>query len=88
MIIFAFWGVHTFIDLMEFCFTCQFGIRPRLTKRNYQKWSALIIDHIRREHKEVFPFLCSKELPSDDLTPVNIIMLVIFFIINTDFFCP
>ena len=45
--------------------TCRFGIRPPLTKRNYNKWSALVIDHLRSEHKEVFPYLCSNELISD-----------------------
>ena len=55
LIISIFWGVHTFIDLMEeFCDTCQFGIRPPLTKGNYKKWSTLVIDHLRSEHKEVF----------------------------------
>ena len=66
LIISIFWGVHTFIDLMEdFYDTCQFGIKPPLTKRNYKKWSALVIDHLRSEHKEVFTYLCSNELISD-----------------------
>ena len=63
MIISIFWGVHTFIDLMEACHRCQCDIRPKLTPRNYKKWSALIIGHLR-EHKEVFPSLYSKIAPS------------------------
>ena len=31
--------------------------------KNYQKWSTLIIDHLRRDHMEVFPYLSSKILP-------------------------
>ena len=48
---------------MESCPICQFGIRPKLTPRNYQKWGALIIGHLR-EHKEVFPSLYLKIVPS------------------------
>ena len=55
-------------------------------KRNYKKWSALMIDHLR-EHKEVFPFLCSKELPYyTDLTPIHISVSLIFSSISMDCF--
>ena len=67
---------------MELCFMCHIFVRLRLTKRNYKNWSALIIDHLRREHKEVFPFLCSKELPSNYSIPIKIIMSIIYFSVN------
>jgi len=43
---------------MESCQICKFGIRPKLTTRNYPKWSSLIIDHLR-EHPELLPYLYS-----------------------------
>lgn len=54
--------MHTLIDLMESCPIFQSGIRPKLTPRNYKKWSALIIGHLR-EHNKVFPSLYSKIMP-------------------------
>lgn len=45
-----------------------------------------MIDHLR-EHKEVFHFLCSKELPScTDSSPISIILQVIFINISYDCF--
>ena len=65
---------------MKACFICQDGLRPWLTKRNYQKWSVLIIDHLRREHKEVFPYLCLNELISSiDQPPVKRLLDIIYF---------
>ena len=69
----------------EICDTCQFGIRPRLTKRNYKKWSVLVIDHLRSEHKEVFPFLCSNELISDTEMQPPLYILWDIIIMNLDF---
>ena len=45
-----------------------------------------MIDHLR-EHKEVFPYLCSKELPSStDRTALRMIFQAIFININMDSF--
>ena len=55
-------GVHTYIDLMDSCHICQSGIRLKLALRNYQKWSALMLDHLR-QHQEVLPCLYSQILP-------------------------
>ena len=86
MIISIFWGVHTLIDLMEeFCDTCRFGTRPPLTKKNYKKWSSLVIDHLRSEHKEVFPYLCSNELISDTKIQPPIYRLWDIIILNMSF---
>ena len=86
MFISIFWGVHTLIDLMEeFCFTCQFGIRPPLTKWNYKKWSALVNDHLRSEHKEVFPYLCSNELISETEIKTPLYRLWDIIILNLSF---
>ena len=52
----------TFIDLMASCHICQSSLRLKLTPKNYQKWSALILDHLR-EHQDVIPYLCLKILP-------------------------
>ena len=73
---------------MEVSFICQGGLKPKLTKRNYKKWSTLIIDHLRREHKEVFPYLCSNELISStkEQPPVKGLLDIIIFSINSDCF--
>ena len=66
---------------MEFCFTCQCRVRPRLKiKRSYHKWSDTLLDHLRREHNEVFPYLCSNELISDaeEQPPVNRLLDIIY----------
>lgn len=45
-----------------------------------------MIDHLR-EHKEVFPFICSKELPSYiDPSPISILLQAIFINISYDCF--
>ena len=62
---------------MESCHMCQSSLRLKLTPRNYKKWSASMLVHLR-EHQEVIPLLCSKIPPS-----FNYLHLLLHFMYNS-----
>ena len=56
-----------------------------MTKGNYKKWSALVIDHLKSEHKEVFPYLCSNKLISNTKIQPPLYRLWDIIILNLSF---
>jgi hypothetical protein len=56
-----------------------------LTKRNYKNWSDLVLDNLRSDHKEVFPFLCSNKLISNTELQPPLYILWDIIILNLDF---